>query len=398
MNISNDLKKILFLHISASIIFVYISIFVNLYIWETERKIFDIALFNLVNYLCLGFSYSLGTFLLTKKNYTFVMKFSSIAASISFLILSFVNTDNHIYKIIIVALSFAFMKGFYYAGNNLSIAMFGEENEISTFYFYSSIFRFGILITTPFLFWLFIYFFDYLGSFLLMFFLSLLMFYIATKIPNYSLKTYLKPNEKFIKNINFKYIMFDSLPKKWYCLSTFFYGFFWQFLIFFTIVFTFNITENKLYIAALNVIYALFTFIALKFYKKFKEKQLTWVYIGLLLVFLGFTFVIFSNSIIMLLIANILLTVGSFFFDNIIKSQHLLFVKKSNTIEKAKILMWREYLLSLSRVSLLFWALFIDDIGSVNFITMIIVAIIIGVLTPFTNYKFMQYKKKSVLD
>lgn len=48
MGLSKPLRWLLAHNSLISVVLAYISIYVNLYIWEIERRIFDVAWFNLI--------------------------------------------------------------------------------------------------------------------------------------------------------------------------------------------------------------------------------------------------------------------------------------------------------------------------------------------------------------
>lgn len=60
------LKRLLWMNISSGIIFNYMGIFINLFIWEKGNQIFDVAWFNLVMFLAWGVAFMYGANLLSK--------------------------------------------------------------------------------------------------------------------------------------------------------------------------------------------------------------------------------------------------------------------------------------------------------------------------------------------
>jgi hypothetical protein len=59
--VSKDIRKLLIMNMISSIISIYIAIFVNLYIWESNHGIGGVSLYNLSMYICWGLSFTLAS-------------------------------------------------------------------------------------------------------------------------------------------------------------------------------------------------------------------------------------------------------------------------------------------------------------------------------------------------
>lgn len=383
---SSNLKKMLFLNISSSIVTIYVNIFINLFIWEKNNDVGEVALFNLISYFFLFVIYVFGSYLLTKNDLRFLMFLSSFFAIITFSILLFVQFENELLQIILVALNFAATKGFYYSGANFSVSVFGKnEEEFANYFSIQAILKLLINVFVPILGAFVIFYYDYKTSFMLMLLFSSLMLFISFTIP----KVNLPKVDSFFLKLTYRKVFVEK-KFHYFALSSFAIGIFSKFLIFFTLIFTFSITENKFYIALLNIVYVLLTFLALKIMKKNnKVKNHYWLFIGFSFVVFGCLLIVFLNSSVFVLLANILFTLGLFYFDNVNKTQHFGFIVQFDDVMKSRLLIWREILLGISRSTLLIFVLFIDNPKGILFVSILIFSLLIGFLIPFINNHFV---------
>lgn len=384
---STNLRKMQLLSVSSSIVTVYVNIFINLFIWEKHNNVGEVALFNLTTYSFLLFIYIFGSYLLTKKDLRFNMFLSSTFAILTFAILLFAPFHNDVVQIVSVALSFAITKGFYYSGANYSVSLFGKsEEEFATYFSTQAVLNFLVNVAVPLLGAFIIHYFDYRASFIVMLFLSSSMLLISFTIP----KVTLPKEDHFLSNLSYKKV-FTEKRLHFVALSSFAFGIFSQFLIFFTLIFTFSVTENKFYIAGLNVLYALLTFTALKIMKRNQKlRSFHWLLIGLFLVVTGCAFVIFLHTPLFILLANICFTIGLFYLDNINKSQHFGLFAEYDTSTKSHLLIWRETLLGISRSLLLVLVLFLDNATGPLFIFILVFSLFVGFTIPFMNKQFVS--------
>src|SRR5665647_928450 len=98
---------------SSNIIFNFIGIFVNLYIWEQGRSIFDVTWFNLILFCMWGISFTYGAKLLMRYSTKLLIRIIAICGAATFLLLSFLHLDNRMLWIAIIAIPIGIMWGFY---------------------------------------------------------------------------------------------------------------------------------------------------------------------------------------------------------------------------------------------------------------------------------------------
>ncbi|MDF2651589.1 MAG: transporter [Paenibacillus sp.] len=89
----------------------------------------------------------------------------------------------------------------------------------------------------------------------------------------------------------------------------------------------------------------------------------------------------------MLIASNVLTTMGMFYFGTIWNTKQFKIIAKHSIIEQSKILIWRELSLTISRIIMLSLILSIEKIQGAVFISLMVVAILCAVITPFVTKK-----------
>jgi hypothetical protein len=178
--------------------------------------------------------------------------------------------------------------------------------------------------------------------------------------------------------------------------SLFSAGFFLQFQGVFSIIFTFSVTDNKLLIALLQITYTICTLISLYYYKKFKDmgklSDSFWLAFGMVAASLGFMIVLFPSAPV-LIISNILTTIGMFFFITIWSSRQFVTISQFEPIMQARILVWRELILVFSRMIMLGLTLLIHDFNGFAFKAIMIFCLICALSIPYLSKKGIEKGK-----
>jgi YQGE family putative transporter len=382
----SSLKRILVMNGASTVIFNYIGIFINLYLWENGQHIFDIAWFNLILFVSWGLAFLIGAQLLTKYSIRIIMRTAAIFAGVTFLVLSLVHFEPKLLYITLIAIPAGASNGFYATAANLGISLFGKGKEFADFFAASNLIGQVIAFTNPILFALIIQWFGFSGSFILMLFFVTAMMVVSYYLPPVSLASEKKP---LLQDFQISKV-FLTPNLKWMLPSLLAAGFFLQFQNVFSLIFTFSVTKDKLLIALLQVSYTACTLISLFFYKRYQARGILtdsfWLTLGMVAASIGFMIVLFP-AVPILIISNILTTVGLFFFVTIWNSRQFVTISQYEPIMQARILVWRELLLVFSRIVMLALTLTIHDFHGFAFKAIMFFCLACALCIPYFSRK-----------
>jgi YQGE family putative transporter len=378
VRVTQEIRRILLMNASSNIIFNFIGIFVNLYIWEKEKSIFDVTWFNLILFCTWSICFAIGAKLLTKFSTKLLIRTIAICGAITFLLLSFLHLDNHLLWITIIALPIGVMWGFYAIAQNISLAVLGKGKDFESYFSLASIIGQSVSIINPIFFALVIKFIGYSGSFLLMFLFVAILLIVSFFIPHITLS-----NEKEPLFSRFQVgQVFNYSTLRWMVPSCLAAGIFLQFQGLFTLLFTFSVSEDKLIIALLNVGYACSTIGAMILYRKLKVSNGTSLAIGMILISVGFIITLFPKVPI-LIISNLLTTIGMFYFATIWNTRQFHMIVKHKAIEQVRILIWREWFLNIARITMLLLILTVKNFHGISFILLMSLALVCSLIIPY---------------
>ena len=378
MRVSKEIRGILLMNASSNIIFNFIGIFVNLYIWEKEKSIFDVTWFNLILFCVWSLSFAVGAKLLTKYSTKLLIRIIAGCGTITFLLLSFLHLDNRLLWIAIIAIPIGVMWGFYAIAQNISLTALGKGEDFDAYFSYSTLIGQAVSILNPIFFAIVIKFFGYTGSFLLMFMFVAILLFVSFFIPNITIANEREP--LFAKFRISQVFSYSTL--RWIVPSCLAAGIFLQFQGLFALLFTFSVSENKLIIALLNVGYACSTIVAMILYRKLKTSNGTSLTIGMIFISVGFLITLFPTAPV-LVISNLLTTVGMFYFASIWNARQFQIIAKHNAIEQVRILIWREWFLNIARIIMLLLILTVRDFHGMSFILLMSLALVCALVIPY---------------
>ncbi|KIL40818.1 hypothetical protein SD70_11350 [Gordoniibacillus kamchatkensis] len=262
--ISKDIKRLLLMNASCNIIFNYIGIFVNLYLWEKNKSIFDVTLFNLVLFLSWSCCFIAGARLISLFSNRMLIRSVAVCGALTFALLSFLQLDNRALWIAIIAIPVGAMWGFYASTQNLTLCLIGKGRDFEGYFSYSSIIGQVVSIVNPIVFALVIQWIGYGGSFLLMFVFVAILLTVSFFIPRISFEGVPEP---MFERMSFREV-FVTPALRWMVPSCLAAGVFLQFQGLFALLFTFSVSQEKLVIALLNVLYALSSIAAMAIYRR----------------------------------------------------------------------------------------------------------------------------------
>lgn len=142
-------------------------------------------------------------------------------------------------------------------------------------------------------------------------------------------------------------------------------------------------------IALLSAIYTLVSVASFLVYKKVSIAENTWLFIGVIFIALGFIMVIYPSPPILIL-SNILTTIGMFFFSVIWNAQLFHLISDYSPVQKARFLIWREWLLVISRCVMLVIILNLTSFQGTTYILLISIALICLLLIPIFQKKALS--------
>jgi YQGE family putative transporter len=365
---SREMRMLLTMNVISSIIAIYIGIIINLYIWEHNHSITEVSLYNMSMYISWGISFIAAAKLLTRFTIRLPLAVSAICGAAAFLYLGSVQLDNRILWIILLGIPVGAMFGLNSASQNLSIALKGKGSEFAPYFAAIMVLSQGLSIAVPFLSAKVIDLFGYPGSFVLMLIFVAMMLVFSIFMPKITLA--IPPDQaKSLSHGKYGFrVAFGRPGSKWILLSLLAAGVFLQFQNLFTLLFTFTVTQDKLLIALLNMLYTLCSLII-----KFNEMR--WLWIGMTLMAVGFVIVLIRHPA-ALIASNVLTTIGMFYFSTVWNAQQFRFIQHAGPDEQTSFLVWRECLLVVTRCVLLGFTLPLKDMGGSGFTLIIGVTVV----------------------
>ncbi|MWC29775.1 MFS transporter [Paenibacillus sp. MMS18-CY102] len=382
---SKEMKKLLAMNTVSSIIAIYIGLFVNLYLWEQTHSIAELSLYNLSMFVSWGIAFTATAKLLTRFTIRLPLGVSAVCGGIAFAYLQYAHLEPRWLWIIVLGVPIGAMFGFSTAAQNLSIALSGKSSELSPYFAAISIIGQVLSIAVPFIAAKAIDGFGYGGSFALMLVFLTLMLVFSAFMPRMKLPAPQGEAER-ADHGKFRFrLAFGQPGAKWMLLSMLAAGIFLQFQNLFTLLFTFSVTENKVLIALLNMLYTLSAIGGLWVYRKCRISENRWLWIGAALLAVGFIIVLFRHPI-ALVASNVLTAVGMFYFTTVWNAQQFRFIKPAGAIRQTSFLVWRENILVATRCVLLVLTFQLSELHGVWFVMIISFTVCCLMLIPLFQH------------
>lgn len=378
MKVSNEIRGVLLMNASSNIIFNFIGIFVNLYIWEQGRSIFDVTWFNLILFGTWGVSFAIGAKLLTRYSTKLLIRIIAICGAFTFLLLTFLHLDNRLLWITIIAIPVGVMWGIYAIAQNISLSYLGKGEDFDFYFSWASLIGQAVSIVNPIFFALVIRFIGYSGSFLLMFLFVALLLIVSFYLPHITISD---EKERLFTNFRMRQV-FNYSSLRWIVPSCLAAGVFLQFQGLFALLFTFSVSEDKLIIALLNVGYACATIGAMVIRRKLVASEGKVLIYGMIFISLGFLITLYPLAPILVL-SNLLTTIGMFYFGTIWNTRQFSLIVKHTKIEQVRILIWREWFLIIARIITLLLILTVKDFHGIEFIVLMVFALGSALIIPY---------------
>ncbi|WP_438348105.1 MFS transporter [Paenibacillus sp. FA6] len=379
---STDMRKLLIMNTISSIIASYIGIFVNLFIWEYNHSIAEVSLYNMSMFVAWGISFTIAAKLLNRFTIRLPLAVSALCGTAAFMYLSMASSDNRFLWILILGIPVGAMFGFSQASQSLSIALRAKGSEYAPYFATLMVITQLISVAVPFVAAKVIDGYGYAGSFSLMLIFVAMMLIFSFFMPRITLSSVDgQGNRSPLGKYSFR-TAFGRPGSKWIILSFLAAGIFMQFQNLFSLLFTFSVTQDKLLIALLNMVYTMCSLLGLWMYRRIKIDEMRWLWIGMILMSVGFIIVLFQHPA-ALIISNLLTSIGMFYFMTVWNAQQFRFIQYASPISQASFLVWRESLLVATRCILLSLTLPLKEMGGLGFTLIIGVTVVCVLLIPF---------------
>ncbi len=388
---SKDMRKLLIMTTISTIIASYIGIFVNLFIWEYDHSIAEVSLYNMSMFISWGISFTVAARLLNRFSIRLPWAVSALCGTVAFMYLVMVQFDNRYLWILLLGIPVGAMFGFSQASQNLSIALRGKGNEFAPYFATLMVISQVVSVAVPFIAAKVIDGYGYSGSFILMIVFVALMLVFSFFMPRITLSSTDEQDNPSTRERNSLSKAFGRPGSKWIILSFLAAGVFLQFQNLFSLLFTFSITQDKILIALLNMVYTICSLLGLWVYHKIKIDEMRWLWIGMTLLAVGFLIVLFQHPA-TLIISNLITSVGMFFFLTVWNAQQFRFIQHASPVSQASFLVWRECLMVATRCILLSLTLPLKSMGGTGFALIIGVTVVCLVSIPF----FQQRANRAV--
>ncbi|MFC5402191.1 MFS transporter [Cohnella soli] len=387
---SKDMRKLLIMNTISSIVAIYNGIFINLYIWEHEHSITEVSLYNMSMFVFWGISFLTATKLLSRFSIRLPLAVSAICGAAAFAYLMAFELDNRMLWIALLGLPVGGMFGFSSASQNVSLTLRGRGAEFSAYFSVMMIISQVLAMAVPFAAAQVINGFGYAGSFGLMLSFVALMLGFSAFMPRITLAGATgEPRDPERGKFRFR-AAFGYPGSKWILLSILVSGIFLQFQNLFTLLFTFTVTQDKLLIALLNMLYTCCSLLGLLLYRKVKSVDETkWLWFGMSLMAVGFVIVLFREPA-ALILSNVLTSFGMFFFSTVWNAQQFRFIQHAEPNGRASFLVWRECTLVVTRCVLLGLTLPLKNMGGAGFAFVVSVTIVCVMLIPLFQQRAMR--------
>ncbi|WP_026962982.1 MFS transporter [Alicyclobacillus herbarius] len=388
MGLPRDLRRILLMSSVFLVIFTFMGIFVNLYIWERHQSIAELCWYNIVLFIAWGIGFTTGAASLTRFSCRVPMRLSALSGLAAFAVLCLVKIPDEYLWIAFVAIPAGLFGGFYYSGQNLCIIRLGRGEEFSAFYFYQNLINQVVGLVNPILFALVIHWFGYNSSFLLMILFVLAMFAVSFLVPPITYKGDVGTGGSFYSHISWRDV-FPTPSLRWMHAGLFVGALFFQFQSALSLILTFSVTGNKVLIGLLSMGYTLACVVALRLYQRLELPGRHWMNIGVVLIAVGFLLAVCPNAWVRV-VSNFLTTVGMFYFGSVWNAQQYALFSELAPMHSARLFTWRENTFNVSRI-LVYAALFpLHQLTGLPFYLILVAMLVCSVFVPYLQNKSLE--------
>jgi len=389
MGLGKELRFLLLTTVIFSIINSYVTIFINLYIWEKYHQISQVAWFNITMLVFWGVAFTIAGKIFTVYSLQVTMRIASLMALTAFFFLLALPNASPLLWNLCIGASVGFMCGTYFMSQNIFISFYGKGEELNTYFYLYTIAQQFLSILNPIVFAIIIKSFGYATSFIIVFAVVCILFVLTFYIPNVTLSK--EEKEKPFFRVHNPWLQMQKLRS--FLSSCFFMGFLLQFQLLFTQLFTFHISENKIIIAGLNVLYTILTIGAYFFARKAHIPHTRQLQLGVVLMGMAYLLAIYPEPLNLVLL-NVFSAIGYFFLITNWNSNQFNYMRQFKSTTLTKLIIGREVILNIGRIIMLLLIAQVKEFSGLTYQGMIIFILACIVVLFFIEQSRSQAEKK----
>jgi len=170
-------------------------------------------------------------------------------------------------------------------------------------------------------------------------------------------------------------------------------GFLLQFQLLFTQLFTFHVSENKIIIAGLNVLYTILTICAYFFVRQAHISPIRQLQSGVVLMGMAYLLALYPEPIILILL-NIFSAIGYFFLITNWNTSQFNYMKQFDSITLTNVIILREIILNIGRIIMLLFIAQVQEFRGLTYQGMILFISVCIALLFFIERKRSSVEKK----
>jgi len=389
MGLGKELRFLLLTTVIFSIINSYVTIFINLYIWEKYHQISQVAWFNITMLVFWGIAFTIAGKIFAVYSLQATMRIASLMALLAFLLLLTLPNASSVLWNLSIGASVGFMCGTYFMSQNIFISFYGKGDEFNTYF---SLYTFAqqiLSILNPIVFAIIIKSFGYATSFIIVFAVVCILFVLTFYIPNVTLSK--EEKEKPFFRVHNPWLQMQKLRS--FLSSCFIMGFLLQFQLLFTQLFTFHVSENKIIIAGLNVLYTILTICAYFFVRQAHIPPIRQLQSGVVLMGMAYLLALYPEPIILILL-NIFSAIGYFFLITNWNTSQFNYMKQFDSITLTNVIILREIILNIGRIIMLLFIAQVQEFRGLTYQGMILFISVCIALLFFIERKRSSVEKK----
>jgi MFS transporter, YQGE family, putative transporter len=386
MGLRKELRFLLLMTIIFSIINNYITIFINLYIWEGHHKISQVAWFNVAMLAFWSIAFLVGGKLFTLYSLRVTTKISSLAAVVAFVfLLTLHDVPSYVWNLCVGG-CVGVMCGTYFMSQNMLISFFGKGEDFKTYFSMFNIAQQIISIINPILFAMIIKWFGYSASFGIMCAIICVLFALTFYIPQATVTK--EDKEKPFFRVNNPFGRLNQL--KTFLISCIVMGLVLQFQVLFVQLFTFSLSDNKIIIGSLNVLYTVITIVAFRISRRIQAPVIRWLKFGGVLMVLSYLIALYPSPTIFVII-NIFSTLGYFFVTTNWNASQFSYLSQFQSTALTKSMIAREISLNVGRMLMLCLITQVEDFKGSIYGSLIIFSVLCVGLMLLVEQKRLQF-------
>lgn len=373
--LSREVWWVIFVNAAMQVIFNFVSIFVNLYWWNQGDPIFAVSLFNLCGTVGLFASYGVGSYFLWKKDIRFVMVLSSVMAGLTFLGLFAYHPEFRVAFILGIGLCFGLTQGFFWSANNASMYTVLPSEQWADFFSMNTVIGQVIAVVIPLASAGSVAWMGFHRSFLAMLIVVGAALFVSLRLPRRRLP------ENLLQGLGFNTV-FARPGTPWLLAVVFCSGIASQFLALFSMVYIFTTTNRTDVVALLNIGFSLVLVGALVIYRRSGWRQERWVITGIALVLASYGIAFSTGRGVINILVVLLMRVGGLFLAAASGRQRYRVTMQGDVVWRTRLGLWMEVPFAVSRVVILGGALWVNRVGDLPFLTLMLLSIIAMVGLP----------------